>query len=84
MKVYGRVIPKREKINKFGKLEWVAFLELLFNPTDDVLKEANYKKHVRFQLVYSGNETNIDEIKKQLGDTYAVKQDFIDILYLDL
>ena len=83
MKIYGRRIPKREKLNKFGKLEWTAFLELLFNPTDEVLQEANYKKHVRFELMYSGSEISIPEAKRMLGSNYAVEQDFIDILYYD-
>ena len=83
MKVYGRIIPVREKINKIGKLEWVAHLELLFNPTDEVLMQANFKKHVRYKCLYSGDYMNIPKTKKLLSDTYAVKLDQIDILYYD-
>ena len=83
MTVYGRVIPVREKINKIGKLEWVAHLELLFNPTDEVLKEANFKKHVRYRCMYKGDYMKITDMKKLLSDTYAVKLDQIDILYYD-
>lgn len=80
---YGREIPVHEKINKIGKLEWVKHLELIINPSDEVLQEANYRKHVRYRCMYSGNNIRIPELKKLLCNTYGVKYDDIDILYYD-
>ena len=79
MKVYARVITKREPTNKFGKLGFVEHTEVLINPTDDILKEANYKKHIRFVKKF---ETNFNmtnsEIIRNLENAGAVN---VDILY---
>lgn len=79
MKVYTRVITKREPINRFGKLGFVEHTEVLINPTDDILKEANYKKHIRFVKKF---ETNFDmtdsEIIKNLENAGSSN---VDILY---
>lgn len=79
MIVYTRVITKREPLNKFGKLGFVEHTEVLVNPTEEILKEANYKKHIRFTKKI---ETNFDmtdiELIKSLENTGAKN---IDILY---
>lgn len=79
MNVYIRVITKREPINRFGKLGFVEHTEVLVNPTDDILKEANYKKHIRFVKKI---ETNFDmtdvEIIKNLENAGFSN---VDILY---
>lgn len=79
MQVYTRVIIRREPINKFGKLGFVEHTEILINPTDDILKEANYKKHIRFVKKF---ETNFDmtdsEIIKNLENAGSSN---VDILY---
>lgn len=79
MNVYIRVITKREPMNRFGKLGFVEHTEVLVNPTDDILKEANYKKHIRFVKKI---ETNFDmpdvEIIKNLENAGFSN---VDILY---
>lgn len=69
MQVYARVITKREPTNKFGKLGFVEHTEVLINPTDDILKEANYKKHIRFKPFAVSNDFNsLDKLKTALTE----------------
>lgn len=79
MKVYIRVITRREPINRFGKLGFVEHTEVLVNPTDEILIEANYKKHIRFKHFDVFNKINsLDELK-----TVLTEHGFnnVDILY---
>lgn len=79
MNVYIRVITKREPINKFGKLGYVEHTEVLINPTDEILKEANYKKHIRFKpFAVFNNFNRLDELKTALTE-HGFQN--IDILY---
>lgn len=79
MQVYTRVITKREPINGFGRLGFVEHTEVLINPTDDILKEANYKKHIRFVKKFETNFNMTDrEIIKNLENAGSSN---VDILY---
>ena len=78
MNVYIRVITKREPINKFGKLEYVEHTEVLVNPTDEILRVANYKKHIKFRCFYSDFVGSLDELKTVLTE-HGFQN--IDILY---
>lgn len=69
MKVYIRVITKREPIEKIGKLGFVEYTEVLVNPTDEILKKANYKKHIRFKpFAASTNFNSLDELNTALTE----------------
>ena len=69
MQVYTRVITKREPINRFGKLEFVEHTEVLINPTNEILKEANYKKHIRFEpFAVFNNSKSVAELKTALTE----------------
>ena len=79
MKVYARVITKREPISRFGKLGFVEHAEVLINPTDDILKEANYKKHIRFVKKFETDFNMTDfQIIKRFENTGISN---VDILY---
>ena len=78
MNVYIRVITKREPINKFGKLEYVEHTEVLVNPTDEILRVANYKKHIKFRYFCSDFVGSLDELKTVLTE-HGFQN--IDILY---
>lgn len=46
MKYYYRHITKREPINRFGKLGYRPYLQVVL--TDDITK-YNYRKHIKFK-----------------------------------
>lgn len=79
MQVYTRVVTKREPINRFGKLGFVEHTEVLINPTDDILKEANYKKHIRFVKKF---ETSFDMTDSEIIKSLEIdRSSKVDILY---
>lgn len=54
MKYYDRYVTKREAINRFGKLGYVMYREVVL--TDDI-SQFNYKKRIKFeQAHYEGKE----------------------------
>lgn len=65
MKVYYREVTRRESINRFGKLGFALYLEVVI--TDDA-RHYNYRKHIKFK------ETTIDEIK----ETYNIMVDNVE------
>lgn len=46
MKLYSRKIMNREKINRFGRMGFVPYLEVV--KTDDISK-FNYRKQIKFE-----------------------------------
>lgn len=48
MKYYARVTTKREAINRFGKLGYVPYVEMLKTNKPAVLDEMNKGKRIKF------------------------------------
>lgn len=61
MDVYYRSILKREPINRFGKLGYREYLEIV--QTDDISK-FNYRKKIKFRLYTENERIFIDEDKQ--------------------
>lgn len=61
MSVYYRSILKREPINRFGRLGYREYLEIV--QTDDISK-FNYRKKIKFRLYNNNDRIFIDEDKQ--------------------
>jgi len=51
MKYYERTVTRREKINHFGKLGYVPYIEFFKTNDEKFLADANYRKQVKFSEV---------------------------------
>lgn len=61
MSVYYRTVLKREPINRFGRLGYREYLEIV--QTDDISK-FNYRKKIKFRLYNDNDRIFIDEDKQ--------------------
>lgn len=61
MPIYFRTVLKREPINRFGRLGYREYLEIV--QTDDISK-FNYRKKIKFRLYTENERIFIDEEKQ--------------------
>lgn len=61
MAVYYRTVLKREPINRFGRLGYREYLEIV--QTEDISK-FNYRKKIKFRLYNENDRIFIDEDKQ--------------------
>lgn len=61
MSVYYRTVLKREPINRFGRLGYREYLEIV--QTDDISK-FNYRKKIKFRLYNETDRVFIEEDKQ--------------------
>lgn len=78
MSVYYRSILKREPINRFGRLGYREYLEIV--QTDDISK-FNYRKKIKFRLYNENDRVFIDEDKQTCFEDCLKLIKFADIVY---
>lgn len=61
MDTYYRSILKREPINRFGRIGYREYLEIV--QTEDISK-FNYRKKIKFRLYFENERIFIDEEKQ--------------------
>lgn len=59
--IYYRVVLKREPINRFGRIGYREYLEIV--QTEDISK-FNYRKKIKFRLYFENERIFIDEEKQ--------------------
>lgn len=61
MAIYYRSILKREPINRYGRIGYREYLEIV--QSDDISK-FNYRKKIKFRLYFENERIFIDEEKQ--------------------
>lgn len=61
MAIYYRGVLKREPINRFGRIGYREYLEIV--QTEDISK-FNYRKKIKFRLYFENERIFIDEEKQ--------------------
>lgn len=67
MAFYYRIVLKREPINRFGRLGYREYLEVV--RTEDISK-FNYRKKIKFRLYNFNDRVFIDEYKQACFENY--------------
>lgn len=78
MPVYYRSILKREPINRFGRLGYREYLEIV--QTEDISK-FNYRKKIKFRLYNENDRIFIDEDKQACFEDCLKLIKLADIVY---
>lgn len=78
MAVYYRCVLKREPINRFGRLGYREYLEIV--QTDDISK-FNYRKKIKFRLYNDNDRIFIDEDKQACFENCLKLIKLTDIVY---
>lgn len=78
MSVYYRSVLKREPINRFGRLGYREYLEVV--QTDDISK-FNYRKKIKFRLYTENERIFIDEEKQACFEDCLKLIKLTDIVY---
>lgn len=78
MSVYYRTVLKREPINRFGRLGYREYLEVV--QTDDISK-FNYRKKIKFRLYNNKDRIFIDEDKQAWFENCLKLIKLTDIVY---
>lgn len=78
MSVYYRSVLKREPINRFGRLGYREYLEIV--QTEDISK-FNYRKKIKFRLYNDNDRIFIDEDKQACFENCLKLIKLADIVY---
>lgn len=78
MAIYYRSILKREPINRYGRLGFREYLEMV--QTEDISK-FNYRKKIKFRLYTENERIFIDEEKQACFENCLKLVKNIDVIY---
>lgn len=78
MAVYYRSVLKREPINRFGRLGYREYLEIV--QTEDISK-FNYRKKIKFRLYNENDRIFIDQDKQSCFENCLKLIKLTDIVY---
>lgn len=78
MDTYYRSILKREPINRFGRIGYREYLEIV--QTEDISK-YNYRKKIKFKLYKQDERIFIDEEKQAYFENCLKLVKNIDVIY---
>lgn len=78
MSFYYRTVLKREPINRFGRLGYREYLEVV--RTEDISK-FNYRKKIKFRLYNFNDRVFIDEYKQACFENYLKSIKLSDTVY---
>lgn len=78
MAVYYRSVLKREPINRFGRLGYREYLEIV--QTDDISK-FNYRKKIKFRLYNENDRVFIDKDKQACFENCLKLIKLTDLVY---
>ena len=76
--IYYRAVLKREPINRFGRIGYREYLEIV--QTEDISK-FNYRKKIKFRLYTENERIFIDEEKQACFENCLKLVKNIDVIY---